>query len=170
MYYCPSFPLRERPGEKNIFRNNEVCALIPRGFKVLTGFLFSHSHNGTFCNDLTPQHGTTTELENIYLSGDFGVWLGPDGYTIGKRLENVTGLLNQCGYPFYSGKFATEFTVPENCCQIRLQAKAHSASLYIDGELADVAYVKPFCFPILSSDRGRQAKIVLSGSVENTSI
>jgi hypothetical protein len=66
LYYCPNFPLRERPGEKNIFRNNEVCALIPRGFKMLTGFLFSHSHNGTFCNDLTPQHGTTTELENIY--------------------------------------------------------------------------------------------------------
>ena len=109
-----------------------------------------------------------TELESIYLSGEFGVWLGPDGFTIGKCPENVTGLLNQCGYPFYSGKIATEFTVPENCCQIRLQAKAHSASLYIDGELADVAYVKPFCFPVLSSNWGRQAKIVLSGSVENT--
>lgn len=109
-----------------------------------------------------------TELENIYLCGDFGVWPGPAGYAIGKRPENVRGSLVQSGYPFYSGKIATEFTVPANCCQIRLQAKAHSASLFIDGQLTDVAYVKPFCFALLPSNREREAKIVLSGSVENT--
>lgn len=62
----PVFSFREGPCEKNIaLRSNAVCTILEKS-KRLLAFLLSLSHNGTFCNDLTPQHGTTTELENTY--------------------------------------------------------------------------------------------------------
>lgn len=114
------------------------------------------------------QAHTPTELENIYLYGDFGLWPNNGGYAIGYAPKTVTGSLTQSGYPFYGGEATAEFEVPAMCDQVRVQAKAHSAQLYLDGKLADTAYMKPFTFSILQENRKKEAKIVIRGSVENT--
>ena len=109
-----------------------------------------------------------TELEGIYLCGDFGGWPGQEGYFLGKTPDRIWGTLQQCGYPFYSGKMTAEFTLPENCCRIRLQAKSQSAALYLEGKLQDISYIRPFSFCLQPSKQRQQARVVFSSGVENT--
>ena len=109
-----------------------------------------------------------TELEVIYLCGDFGVWPGQEGYFLGKTPDRIWGTLQQCGYPFYSGKVTAEFTLPENCCRIRLQAKSQSAALYLNEKLQDISYIRPFSFCLQPSKQKQQARVVFSSGVENT--
>lgn len=96
-----------------------------------------------------------TEVETIYIVGQFSV-LGEavSGFVIDapNPLPNAADV-TKCGYPFYAGKveFTTEVDVKQNAENIYLKlidVEAASVKLFVNGQLVDLAYFKPFMFDI----------------------
>ncbi len=109
-----------------------------------------------------------TELESIYICGDFGVeTLGEGDYAIVKQLENIHGSVVHSQYPFYLGKLTCKLPTIEDANMLRVEARAQAVELRINGEQKELSYLAPFEFDI--SDVGDvQAELVLYNSLENT--
>lgn len=109
-----------------------------------------------------------TELESIYLVGDFGVAsLGEGEYEIVKPIECLQGYTKQSLYPFYLGKVTCGLGTINEGEIVRVEAKAHAAELWVDGKRQAVSYLSPFEFVIPKGVKG-EAEIVLYNSLENT--
>lgn len=91
-----------------------------------------------------------SEIEAIYLSGDFGVYeknrfiegkspdvyLGNDFY-IGERKKFITNLIKE-GYPFYSGciKFRKHVDLSETNVILKIEGRWHLVKVYVNGKMA----------------------------------
>lgn len=109
-----------------------------------------------------------TELESIYLCGDFGVAsVGSGAYEIVSAPEKVTGSVVKALYPFYVGTCAYEIELKQPVDAIQIDADAHAVELRINGETKTISYLKPFVFDHIEGCEGK-AEIVLYNSQENT--
>ena len=107
-----------------------------------------------------------TELESVFLLGDFGVAsLGDGEFEITQTPEKLCANATKGMYPFYLGKLSTCFTVPEDVTRIRVDANARAAELRINGKRQGVCYLPPFEFSV--KDRG-EGELILYNSLENT--
>lgn len=109
-----------------------------------------------------------TELEVVYLCGDFGVVTISEGeYTIVAPGKTLRGYTNSSLYPFYLGRLICDCGEITGGEVVRVNAKAHAAELKINGKSLGVAYMTPFKFEIPKNVNGN-AEIVLYNSLENT--
>lgn len=109
-----------------------------------------------------------TELESIYICGDFGVAsLGDGKFEIVKPLTTVCGSVTKSLYPFYLGQLVYKLHLTENVDVIRLDARAQAAELRINGKSKAISYVAPFEFDVSEEEPG-EVEIVLYNSLENT--
>lgn len=109
-----------------------------------------------------------TELESVFLLGEFGVSsVGNGEYEITAVPDQVRGCATKSLYPFYLGKLSCSFFVPENVTAIRVEARAQAAELRINGETVAVSYLLPFEFPVPAGGSGN-AELILYNSLENT--
>ena len=109
-----------------------------------------------------------TELESIYLCGDFGVANTDDGeYEIVKAPEYLQGSAISSQYPFYLGRISCAIGKVYGDELIRAETKAHAAELRINGKRKEISYLYPFEFEIPRDCNG-EAEIILYNSLENT--
>ena len=124
--------------------------------------------NGIGSHTRVPMGAThpATELESVFLCGDFGVAsVGGGEYEITEKPEMLRSNATKGLYPFYLGKLSARFTVPEGVTVLRADGKARAAQLLINGKSQGTSYLPPFEFSV--KEQG-EAELVLYNSLENT--
>ncbi|MBE6974177.1 MAG: hypothetical protein E7436_01620 [Ruminococcaceae bacterium] len=107
-----------------------------------------------------------TELESIFICGDFGVApVGGGSYAITDRPQRVSGAVNKGLYPFYMGRLRSTVSLPAGATRVRVDARAHAVVLRVRGE-EQVSYLHPFEFVIPQGEE-TLAEIRLYNSMEN---
>ena len=125
---------------------------------------------GNHCAVPSGEEHHPTELETIFICGDFGVWKKQnDTYEIGVRPQNIAGSVTKSAHPFYGGgiKTAVEIPASDKYRIICVEADAQSAKLIVNGEHIADAYVGPFTFRVPPVDEVQKAEIILYNSMTN---
>lgn len=150
----------ETPEIFDIFLNNKKLNLksINKGtyidpcFKVFD--ISGLSHKGSNEIILSCMYQGQYELENIYLTGDFGVYPDGGGFILDEEPKTLdTGDWVIQGYPFYSGKmiYETEFKLakPKGRYFVRFDSlKGIVFRVLINGSEAGILCWKPYCIDI----------------------
>ena len=143
-----------KPGENSIYIRGKKCSNIT-GIGCHTRVAMGTEHK-------------PTELESIYLCGNFGVAPSGNGdYEIVKAPKTVKGSVVKSFYPFYVGRCSYSFQLTQSVDAMRIDADAHAVELKINGERKAISYLKPFVFEQLGDCAG-EAEIILYNSQENT--
>ena len=116
----------------------------------------------------TGTYHPSTEVECVYLCGEFGVAnRGGGKYEIVEPTEHLVGSTAKSLQPFYLGSMKCSFDLDAATCRIRVDGRAHAAQLRINGDVKATAYITPFEFDIPEGSQGR-AEIRIYNSLENT--
>lgn len=108
-----------------------------------------------------------TELETIFLCGDFGVASVDNGmYEIVQSKKEVTGLMKNAMHPFYAGRLSYKLNLAREIDMISIDAKAQAVALRVDGEIKQLSYLHPFVFEVTNEEG--EVEIVLYNALENT--
>ncbi|MDY3070798.1 MAG: glycosyl hydrolase [Eubacteriales bacterium] len=114
-------------------------------YDVFNGVYYEHS-DGT--ESLINCLSYVTDIEAVYLFGDFGVyaralsrgekgtWIAEGGFTVGARREQVDAdALARCGYPFFEGELTMEFpfTARGDERRLRLAGRYAAARVSVNG-------------------------------------
>lgn len=167
-------------GEPVTAQTGNTCPYFDSCFDTVTATLRKGENNltirGKKCNNINGigshsrvpmgKEHPATELESIFVCGDFGVADAGDGaFEITAKPENLRGNATKGLYPFYVGKLSARFTVPEGVTHIRADGKARAAQLFVSGRSQGVSYLPPYEFPVAEPG---EAELVLYNSLENT--
>lgn len=125
---------------------------------------------GNHCTVRSGREHKPTELETVYIGGDFGVWeRASGGYEIGERPHRLTGSVIRSAHPFYAGRIIAGISLPASreARLLCVRADAQSASLTIDGTHVADACIAPFIFKIPPTTKEQKVEIVLYNSLAN---
>lgn len=125
---------------------------------------------GIGCHTRVPmgQPHPATELESVFLLGDFGVSsVGNGEFEITAQRSQIRGNATKSLYPFYLGKLGCSFCLPEGITALRADASAQAAELRVGGQQMGISYLAPFEFTVPQGVSG-DAELVLYNSLENT--
>lgn len=113
-----------------------------------------------------------TELETVFVCGDFRLASDGRGYAIAGNGAPVSGDITAQGYPFYGGalRITAEFGRVPEADRLLINGAAAAASLTINGKPVGEALLPPLSFPVqglLEQDTNR-VEITLYGTLANT--
>ena len=112
-----------------------------------------------------------TELESIFITGDFSVIPAGSRHSIYGNGELPKGNVTKDGYPFYNGDLVAECTVDGNeTTRITVDAQAASVRLTINDTFVKDAYLPPFDFDVtgLLTQEKNKLRIEALGDLANT--
>lgn len=113
-----------------------------------------------------------TSVENLYLTGDFGVEL-KGGYTcITEREKKIGfGAIKYQGLPFYTGNITYKFNVDTPAGDMRINCKKFAGTLarvFIDGKDAGAVFIAPYILNVKDVAAGTHTvEIKVYGNREN---
>lgn len=121
---------------------------------------------GFHCAVVEPNH-KPTELENIFICGDFSVEnVGNGQYVIHGDSGEFQGGLIQNGFPFYAGTLGCYAVVPSEARYMVINADAAVIHLQHDGKQIATSCIAPFVFDVREYN-GKEIQICLETTVAN---